>query len=86
MLADLMDRADVGMIQSGRSTSFTTEPFERLRVLGYVFGKKLQRDETTEVYVLSLVDNTHAATAQLLNNVVVRDGLTDHGQELKEQW
>jgi hypothetical protein len=30
-----------------------------------------------EPYVLSLVDNTHAAAAQLFYDAVVRDGLAD---------
>jgi hypothetical protein len=30
-----------------------------------------------EGYVLSLVDNTHPAAAQLLDDAVVRDGLVD---------
>jgi hypothetical protein len=31
------------------------------------------------------VDDTHAATAQLLDNAVVRDGLADH-RLLVEEW
>jgi hypothetical protein len=34
VLADLMDRADVGMVQSRSRAGFTTETFQRLRVLG----------------------------------------------------
>ena len=34
-----------------------------------------------EGYVLSLVDDTHPAAAQLLNDAVVRDGLADHWRE-----
>jgi hypothetical protein len=31
--------------------------------------------------VLSLVNHTHATTAQFLDNAVVRDGLADHWRE-----
>jgi hypothetical protein len=40
--------------------------------------KELQGNETVELGVLGLVDHTHATTAQLLNNSVVGDGLTNH--------
>ena len=34
-----------------------------------------------KVYVLCLVDHTHPATAELLDDAVVRDGLADHWRE-----
>ena len=41
------------------------------------FRQEFQRDEATKLGVLSLVNHTHAATAQLLDDAVVGDGLTD---------
>ena len=32
-------------------------------------------------HVLGFVDHTHPAAAQLLDDAVVRDGLTDHGAQ-----
>ena len=32
-------------------------------------------------YVLGLIDHTHAAAAELLDDAVVRDNLADHAQE-----
>ena len=34
-----------------------------------------------QLYVLSLIDNTHPATAELLDDAVVRDGVADHWRE-----
>lgn len=79
MFANLVDRADVRVIQGGRGMRLAAESFERLRVLGYIFGQEFQSDESTKFGVLSLVHHTHTAAAQLLDNAVVRDGLTDHG-------
>ena len=79
LLPDLMDGADIGVIQCGSSLSFSLEASQHLGVFGYFFEQKLQRDKSVEGYVLSLVDNAHAATAQLLSDAVVRDGLADHG-------
>jgi hypothetical protein len=49
-----------------------------LRVLSNLVRQELQGDKAAQLYVLSLIDNTHAATAQLLDNAVVRNGLADH--------
>src|ERR1700704_1705516 len=76
-LADFVDGTDVGMIQGRRGTSFSAEPFERLWVSGNIFRKELQGDEATKLRVLGLVDDTHPAAAQLLDDAVVRDGLAD---------
>ena len=42
-------------------------------------GEELQRHLPAEAGVLSLVDDTHAPAAQLLQDAVVRNGLADHG-------
>jgi hypothetical protein len=78
VLADLVDSADIGMIQSGCSASLAAKTCERLWVFGHIFGKKLQSDEAAEVRVLGLVDHTHAAATQLLQDAVVRNGLAEH--------
>ena len=41
----------------------------------YIFGQELQRDEATKLGVLSLIDDTHPAAAQFLDDAVVGDGL-----------
>src|ERR1700722_4041678 len=47
LLADLVNRADVRMVQRGSSTSFAAETFERLRVARNVFREKFQSDEAS---------------------------------------
>src|SRR5208282_5240136 len=81
LVVNLVDRADVRVVQSGSGTRLATESFECLRVAGKVVWQEFQGDEAMQLYVLSLVDNTHPAAAQLLDNAVVRDGLTDHGAQ-----
>jgi hypothetical protein len=41
-VADLVDGADVGMVQCGGGSGFALEPFEGLRVLGQCVGEKFQ--------------------------------------------
>jgi hypothetical protein len=72
--------ADLRMIQSGRSLRFALESGQSLRILGYFIGQEFQGDETIQLHVLGLVDDTHATAAQLLDDAVVRDGLADQDE------
>ena len=65
-LVNFVDRADVRVVQSGRSLGLALEAAERLRVVGDFVGKKLQGDVATELEVLGLVHHTHPAAADLL--------------------
>jgi hypothetical protein len=67
------------MIECGCSAGFAPETFQSLRVLRDVVRQKLQRDEAAQVLVFGFIDNPHPATAKLLDNAVMRDGLSDHG-------
>src|ERR1700730_10982233 len=78
LLPDLIDRADIGMVESRSSLSFSLEAGQGLGVTGEVIGQKLQGDKSVQGHVLGLVDHTHPAAAELLNDTVVRDGLADH--------
>src|SRR5262249_45898318 len=75
--AEVMDRANVRMVQSGGSAGFTTEAFQCLWVVRHVIGQEFEGDKTTKIGVLSFVNDTHSTTAQLLCDAVVRDGLPD---------
>jgi hypothetical protein len=45
LLADVVNRADVGMIQRRCGLSFAAEAAQRGRVAGHIFGKELQGHE-----------------------------------------
>ena len=57
---------------------FTLEASESLCVLGYVVRQELEGYESVQPGVFGLVDHTHTATAEPLDDAVVGDGLTDH--------
>jgi len=80
LLTDVMDRADVGVIQGGRGLRFSLESGEGMRIPGYIVRQKLERDETVEASILSFVDDSHPAATEFLDDTVVRDGLADHGR------
>jgi len=73
----LINRANARVVQSRRCAGFAAEALERLRILSYLVGKKLDGDKAAKGKVFGLIDDTHTAIAQLLHNAVVRDGLTD---------
>ena len=79
LLANVVDGADVGMVQGGSGLRLALKTAEGLRIFGNVFGKKLQSDEAMQPRVFGFVDNAHSATTQAFNDAVVRKGLADHG-------
>jgi hypothetical protein len=79
VFANLVNGADVRVIQSRGRPGFTLETFERLRTRGDVLRQKLECYEAAELEVLGLVNHAHAAPAELIDNAVMRNGLADHG-------
>jgi hypothetical protein len=81
-LADVINRADIRVIQRGCRLGFAAEPAEGLSIIGEVRREKLQGDEAVQARVLRFVHDTHASTAELLDDAVMRDGPTDHWAEM----
>jgi hypothetical protein len=79
VFADLVNGADIGMVQRRGSFGFTLEAAERLRILRYIVRKELQGDETTKIGVLCFVDDAHPTAAEFFDDAVMGDGLADHG-------
>ena len=78
LLADVVDGADVGMIQRGRSLGLALKTRECLRVAGNFLGQEFEGNEAMQSCVLSFVNHAHPAATEFLDNAVMRDGLVDH--------
>src|SRR5258707_923729 len=78
VLADLVYRADVRVIEGGGSACLPAETLQRQCVLRDVVREKLQGRETAKDRVLGLVNHTHAAATKLLHDVVMRNGFVEH--------
>src|SRR5207244_10044523 len=78
LLINLVNGADIGVIQGGGRLRLALETGQCLRVSGNLLRQKLESDETMESGVFGFVDNTHPTTAQLLKDAVMRDGLAEH--------
>ena len=71
VLADVVDGADVGMIQGGSGFGFAAETFEGLAVLREIVGKEFEGDEAAEASVFRFVDHAHAAATELFDDPVM---------------
>ena len=64
-----MDIADVGVIQGGGGLGFLEEPLRGV-VFGQVRGQELDGDGALEAWVSGLIDDAHAAAAELGDDLV----------------
>src|SRR5246500_5812128 len=78
VFANLVDRADVGMVERRGGLRLALEPFECLAIARHAVGKKFQGHRTTQARILSFVHNAHSATAQLRDDAVMRDYLAKY--------
>src|SRR5215470_58002 len=58
-LSDLVDSANVRMVQCGGSLGFALKAAESLGVLGDIVGQELECDKAPKDGVLRFVDNAH---------------------------
>ena len=77
VLANLVNRADSGMIQRRCGTRFAAETLQRRGGLRQVRRQELEGHLPAEKDVFSLVDNTHTSATQLFQNAVMRNGIAD---------
>jgi hypothetical protein len=68
----------LGWFSADAALRFALEAGQSLRIFGNIVGQELEATKAVQLYVLGLVDDAHPAAAQLLDDAVVRDGLSDH--------
>src|SRR6266849_3943050 len=78
LLPNIVNHADVGMIERRCRLCLPLETCQRLRVSRYFIRQELECHETVEPAVLGLVDHTHTAATESLDNSIMRDCLADH--------
>ncbi len=75
-LADVVDRADVRVVERRGGARLAQVAVDGFRVLGALLGNELQRDVAMEASVLGLPDDAHPALADLLDQAVVQQLLS----------
>ncbi len=78
VFANVVDGADVGMVERRRRPRLAPEALERLRVLRQFVGQKFQGHTPAEAQIFRLIHHTHTAAAQFLDDTVMRYGFADH--------
>jgi hypothetical protein len=73
LFADVVNRADVGVIQGGGGLGFATKAGQCVLILRYMLRQKCKGYETVEARVLGFVDNAHPAATKLLDDAVMRE-------------
>jgi hypothetical protein len=66
ILIDVMNRANMGVIERGGGSRFALESFQGLVIVTYSFGDEFQRYEPAKLDVFGLVHHPHPAAAQFL--------------------
>ena len=74
--ADVVNGADVRVIEGGSGAGFAAEAFDGLRITGDVVGEKFQGDVAAEAVVFGFVDDAHSAATQFFQDGVVGNGAT----------
>ena len=77
-LCDLINSADVGMVQRRSRSGLTLKALQRRRIFFQLTRQEFQRDMAAQAEVFSLVNHTHATAAKLVQDAVVGNGFTDH--------
>ncbi len=77
VLIDLVDRADVRMVQGCRGAGFPKKAAKRGLVARRLGRKELDCYGAIELRVFSPIDDPHAAVAELLQDAVVGNGFVD---------
>ena len=78
VLSDIVNRADVRMIEGRGGAGLALEPFDSCGFLDSSSERNFNATVTPQPRVFGQVDNAHATLAQLIQDAIVRDGLADH--------
>jgi hypothetical protein len=78
VVLDIVDGADVRVVQAGRRPRFAFEAVQRLAVADHVVRDELQGHMPAEAKVFSLINNAHASATDFPDDAIVGDRLADH--------
>ncbi len=78
IVVNLMDGADVGMVQGRSCARLAAKARQGQRIVSDLGRQKLDGHEASQLEVLGLIDHAHAAAAEFFHNAVVGNGLVDH--------
>lgn len=68
----------LGWFSADAARALPAKAFQGLWLAGKLAGQELQGHEAATLGILGLVNHSHAAASQLLDDPLVGDGLADH--------
>ena len=71
MFLNVVNGADVGVVQGRRGARFALEALEGLRVPGQIWGQKFQRHKAAQLGVLGFVHYAHASATEFFDNPIL---------------
>jgi hypothetical protein len=71
VLANLVHRADIRVVQRRGGPRLAPKTFEELAVVDEFFGQEFERHAATELGVLRLIDHSHCAAAEASEHAIV---------------
>ena len=77
ILVDVVNGADVGVIHGRGRLRLAPEAFQHMPVSGDFIGQKLEGNRALEPGIFRFIDDAHPSLAQLFDDPIVRNGLTD---------
>ncbi len=83
VLPDLMNGADVRMVECRSRAGFAEEPIQRGLVPGGLLGEELEGDRAVQDRILRSVDDPHPPAAKPVHDAIMRDVLADQS-DLRE--
>ena len=79
LLADVVNGADVRMIQGRGRFRFAAETLHGCRIAGKIVRQEFHGHEAVKPCVFGFIDHAHATATEFFYNPVVRDGLSNEG-------
>src|ERR1700722_6233417 len=81
VVLDVVNSTNARMVKLRGRSRFAGKSLEGAWIFGQVFGNKLQSDMPAQAEIFRFVNNSHSPSAELRQDVIVRNGLPDHLHE-----
>jgi hypothetical protein len=78
MFADIVNNADMRVIDARRAACFSPEPLKGGWIGRQMLRQKLQGNFPAQANIFRAVDNPHASAAKMLNNSIMRNSTAEH--------
>src|SRR6266478_6282515 len=83
LLTNVINCADVRVVQCRCGLRFATKAFQSSGIVKHFWRQELQRHGSMKPRVFRFVNNAHPAAAELLDDAVMRNGLSDQRGEIR---